>query len=109
MESSIIGKFFCHNTSGITNPNLLRKLFADPVGGKFLTDNVDRLYPCLHGTGDTMKRFFCAPDAMRQHLTSNDPDPELRPFAQDPKFARTSSIGCAVTASTHRSAGIALS
>lgn len=33
-----------------------------------------------------MKRFFCAPDAMRQHLTTNDPDPELRPYAQDPKF-----------------------
>ncbi|CAN9214102.1 unnamed protein product [Alternaria alternata] len=33
-----------------------------------------------------MKRFFCAPDAMRQHLTSNDPDPELRPYAQESQF-----------------------
>lgn len=86
MESSIIGELFCHKTPGITNSNLLRKLFADPNGGKVLTDNVERLYPCLHGTGDTMKRFFCAPDAMRQQLTSNDPDPELRLYAQDPKF-----------------------
>lgn len=33
-----------------------------------------------------MKRFFCVQDAMRQHLTNSDPDPEIRPYAQDPKF-----------------------
>ncbi|KAH9211807.1 epoxide hydrolase-like protein [Leptodontidium sp. 2 PMI_412] len=62
------------------------ELFADPNGGQVLKNNVERLYPCLHGTGDTSKRFFCVPNAMRQHLTSSDPDPEIRPYAQDAKF-----------------------
>ena len=49
---------------------------------------MERLYPCLHGIGDTSKRFFCTPDAFRNHLTNanSDPDPEVRPYAQDAKF-----------------------
>ncbi|KAM0134313.1 hypothetical protein ACHAO1_005708 [Botrytis cinerea] len=61
-------------------------LFADPNGGKLLKDNVERLYSCIHGTGDSMKRYLCVPNAIRQHLSSSAPGPEVRPYAQDTKF-----------------------
>ncbi|KAF1970975.1 hypothetical protein BU23DRAFT_600532 [Bimuria novae-zelandiae CBS 107.79] len=61
-------------------------LFADPNGVQVLKDNIERLYCCLHGTGDTHKRLYCVPNAMRQHLTDSNLDPEIRSYAQDPKF-----------------------
>ncbi|KAF2821429.1 epoxide hydrolase-like protein [Ophiobolus disseminans] len=61
-------------------------LFTAPDGPALLKNNVERLYPLLHGTSDTMKRFFCVPNALRNHLTSTDPAPEVRTYAQDPAF-----------------------
>jgi soluble epoxide hydrolase/lipid-phosphate phosphatase len=51
-------------------------------------DNADRLFTVLHGTGDTMKRFLCVKDALRNHLTGSEPSPEVRPYAQDPGFKK---------------------
>lgn len=61
-------------------------LFTAEDGPAILKDNVERLYPLLHGKGETMKRFFTVPDAMREHLTNDDPSPEVRPYAQDQAF-----------------------
>ncbi|KAM0131789.1 hypothetical protein ACHAP3_006786 [Botrytis cinerea] len=61
-------------------------LFADPNGGKVLKDNVERLYSCIHGAGDSLKQYFCFPNVIRQHLTNSAPGPEVRAYAQDTKF-----------------------
>lgn len=31
-----------------------------------------------------MKKYFCSRGGMRDYLTSNEPEPEVRPYAQDP-------------------------
>jgi len=69
----------------LTSP---RYLFTAPDGPSLLKNNLERLYPLLHGTGDTMKRFFCVPNAMREHLTNGGPDPEVRAYAPDPAFKK---------------------
>jgi soluble epoxide hydrolase/lipid-phosphate phosphatase len=33
-----------------------------------------------------MKKFFCSKDGMRNYLTNNDPEPDVRPYAQDSAF-----------------------
>jgi soluble epoxide hydrolase/lipid-phosphate phosphatase len=40
----------------------------------------------MHGAGDTLKRFFCTPDTLREYLTNGSPDPELRSYAKEPGF-----------------------
>ncbi|KAK6605435.1 putative epoxide hydrolase [Botrytis cinerea] len=75
------------NRLSATDPGTTGKyLFADPNGGKVLKDNVERLYSCIHGAGDSLKQYFCFPNVIRQHLTNSAPGPEVRPYAQDTKF-----------------------
>jgi soluble epoxide hydrolase/lipid-phosphate phosphatase len=61
-------------------------LFTAEDGPAVLKGNLDRLFYAMHGTGETMKRFFTGPNAMREYLTNGGIDVELRPYAKDPKF-----------------------
>ncbi|KAF2030770.1 alpha/beta-hydrolase [Setomelanomma holmii] len=61
-------------------------LFTADDGPAVLKDNVERLYQAMHGTAETLKRFFTGKNAMREWLTNGGEDVPLRPYAQDEKF-----------------------
>jgi soluble epoxide hydrolase/lipid-phosphate phosphatase len=64
-------------------------LFAADDGPAVLKGDLDRLYNTMHGEGETMKKFFCAPGAMRDYLTHKiDADVPLRPYARDETFKK---------------------
>ncbi|RMZ67939.1 epoxide hydrolase [Pyrenophora seminiperda CCB06] len=62
-------------------------LFTAPDGPAVLKAGLDRLFTVMHGDGDTMKNFFCTPNALRDYLTGKtNPDVPLRPYSQDAQF-----------------------
>lgn len=61
-------------------------LLTAPDGPEILKNHLDRLHNAMHGTAETMKKFFTTPDAMREYLVNGGDDFELRPYARDPKF-----------------------
>lgn len=62
-------------------------LFTAPDAPDLLRGNVGRLYSALHAQGsDAMKNFFCVPNAMREYLEGKGEEPDVRPYAKDPKF-----------------------
>jgi pimeloyl-ACP methyl ester carboxylesterase len=64
-------------------------LFTAPDGPEVLNGDLNRLFNCMHSSGDTMKHFFCEPNAMRDYLTGKtNPEFELPSFAQDAAFKR---------------------
>jgi pimeloyl-ACP methyl ester carboxylesterase len=62
-------------------------LFTAPDGPEILKGNLDRLFNAMHGQGETMKQFFCMPNALRDYLTGKtNQQVDLRPYAQDATF-----------------------
>lgn len=65
-------------------------VFAAPDGPEILRPNLEHLYHVMHGEGETMKRYFCGPNAMRDYLTNGGEEAELRPYRQDDGFKKES-------------------
>jgi soluble epoxide hydrolase/lipid-phosphate phosphatase len=63
-------------------------LFAADDGATIMKDNVERLHNVMHGTADTMERFFSTPNAMKDYLLNGRQEIQLRPYAQDEKFKK---------------------
>ncbi|KAJ4363469.1 hypothetical protein N0V83_009763 [Neocucurbitaria cava] len=64
-------------------------VFAAPDGPALLGANVERVFNVMHGEGDTMKKFFCTPNAMREYLTTDNAEEiKVRPYAQDAQFKK---------------------
>jgi soluble epoxide hydrolase/lipid-phosphate phosphatase len=63
-------------------------LFTSDDGAAILKDNIERLHNVMHGTGDSMKHFFCTPNAMKDYLLNGNQEVQLRPYAQDEKFKK---------------------
>ena len=61
-------------------------LFTAPDGAAVLGNNLERVFNLMHGEGDTMKKFFTDPNAMREYLESGNADIKLRPYARDASF-----------------------
>lgn len=70
----------------VDHANIFRYLFAADDGPEIMKNNVERLYHVMHGTKDTMKKYFCGPGAMRSYLTDGGEEIELRSYAKDPTF-----------------------
>ena len=57
-------------------------------GAEIIENNIERFYAVIHGVGQSSRRFMCTPNALREHLTNDAPNPEVRPYAQDPAFKK---------------------
>lgn len=64
-------------------------VFAAPDGPELLKNNLERIYHAMHGTADTMSKFFTGPNAMREYLTNGGFEVTLRPYAQDEEFKKS--------------------
>lgn len=63
--------------------------FTDPSAPELLQKQAERLYHALHAVGEgSMKDFFTNPNAFQDYLTSSDPPPKVRPYAEDPAFRK---------------------
>ena len=63
-------------------------VFAAADGPAILKENVERLYHVMHGEGETMKKYFCGKNAMREYLTNGGEEIKLRAYAQDEGFKK---------------------
>ncbi|KAF2641157.1 alpha/beta-hydrolase [Massarina eburnea CBS 473.64] len=63
-------------------------LLTAPDSPTVLKAHVDKLFNAMHGEGDTMKKMFCTPNALRNYLENEGPEIPLRSYARDPAFKK---------------------
>lgn len=61
-------------------------LFTAPDGPAILKGNLERLFHAQHGEGETMKKYFTGPNALRDFLVNGNEEIVCRPYARDSKF-----------------------